>query len=145
MEHGSLIATPAQVERDESAPGWANGYNVEDLSASQPSRSRPATAGAPAERDPRAELPPERLRRERLRRALLVLRQGRHVDGTRAPRLLRRAQRTEKPSEMNRRWKREHENDLDREPRQRLCARPSDLPPRRSSRRFLALGSNASA
>ncbi len=31
MEHGSLIGTPAQVERDESAPGWANGYNVEDL------------------------------------------------------------------------------------------------------------------
>jgi hypothetical protein len=31
MEHGSLIGTPAQVERDESAPSWANGYNVEDL------------------------------------------------------------------------------------------------------------------
>jgi hypothetical protein len=31
MERGSLIDTPAQVERDESAPDWANGYNVEDL------------------------------------------------------------------------------------------------------------------
>jgi hypothetical protein len=31
MEHRSLIATPAQVERDESGPGWANGYNVEHL------------------------------------------------------------------------------------------------------------------
>jgi len=31
MEHRSLIATPAQVERDESVPGWASGYNVEDL------------------------------------------------------------------------------------------------------------------
>jgi hypothetical protein len=31
MERGSLIDKPAQVERDESAPDWANGYNVEDL------------------------------------------------------------------------------------------------------------------
>jgi hypothetical protein len=31
MEHGSLIDTPAQVERDESAPDWANGYDVDDL------------------------------------------------------------------------------------------------------------------
>jgi hypothetical protein len=31
MEHRSLIPTPAQVERDESAPAWADGYNVEDL------------------------------------------------------------------------------------------------------------------
>jgi hypothetical protein len=31
MEHRSLIATPAQVERDESVRGWANGYNVNDL------------------------------------------------------------------------------------------------------------------
>jgi hypothetical protein len=31
MEHGSLIGKSAQVERDESAPGWASGYNVRDL------------------------------------------------------------------------------------------------------------------
>jgi hypothetical protein len=31
MEHGGLIGTPAQVERDESAPDWARGYKVEDL------------------------------------------------------------------------------------------------------------------
>jgi len=31
MEHGSSIGTPAGVERDESAPGWASGYNVADL------------------------------------------------------------------------------------------------------------------
>jgi hypothetical protein len=38
MERGSLIDRPAQVERDESAPDWANGYNVEDLK--RRSRSR---------------------------------------------------------------------------------------------------------
>lgn len=31
MQHGSLIDKPAQVERDESGPAWASGYNVEDL------------------------------------------------------------------------------------------------------------------
>jgi hypothetical protein len=31
MEHGRLIDKPARVERDESAPDWAKGYNVEDL------------------------------------------------------------------------------------------------------------------
>jgi hypothetical protein len=31
MEHGGLIGTPAQVERDESAPDWARGYELEDL------------------------------------------------------------------------------------------------------------------
>jgi hypothetical protein len=31
MEHGRFIDKPAQVERDESAPAWAKGYDVEDL------------------------------------------------------------------------------------------------------------------